>query len=159
MQLDLSRYRYSLFALAAALLLVSFAWLGHAYLPAGDRFLGRTEWQVLKAGRAYQKELSRLQAATEDLTALLNNFPDPVRAQLVAEHIQRLVRQGQPALTSARENLSKAAQAVSDWAVGAGEHETARQALDEALQMLFMAQPPLPTPSMKPIYAPLIWKP
>jgi hypothetical protein len=149
MELDLSRYRLLLVLLAAILLLSSIGWLGHAYLPSGDKLLSRTEWQVLKADLAYRKELSRLQDAAGDLAALLNDRPDPVRAQLTHESIQRLTRQGQPALGYSREKLAAAAQAISDWAVGAIEREVASQVLEEALQLLHPTQPPFSTSSPK----------
>jgi len=136
MELDLSEYRWPLIALAAILLLAGLGWLGYAYTPAGDKPLTWTEWQVLKARSAYLGELGELQAAADTLAALLNAQPDPVRAQLAAESIQRLASEGQPALEYQREKLTLAAQAISDWAVGAVDHETARQALDEAIQAL-----------------------
>jgi hypothetical protein len=145
MELDLSGHRSLLFSFVIFLLLLTLGWLGHAYLPSGDKFLTRTEWQFLKASLAYRKELSQLQAAAETLADLLNDRPDPVRAQLVAQSVQRLASQGQPALSYPRGKLLKAAQAVSDWAVGAIEREVAGQALDVALQALFPGDSPLPT--------------
>jgi hypothetical protein len=150
MELDLSDYRWPLIALVAILLLAGLGWLGFAYLPAGNKPLTWSEWQVFKARSAYVKELGELQAAADRLAAQLNTQPDPVRTQLVAESIQRLTSEGQPALLYQREKLALAAQAVSDWAVGAIDFETARQALAEAIQALspqpFPQQTPLPTP-------------
>ena len=136
MELDLSDYRYHFIALAILLILVVFGWLGSAYTPAGEKPLTWSEWQVMKARRAYLKELAELQVAAESLTILLNNRPDPVRAQLVAENIQRLTGKGLPALVYQRGKLAFAAQAVSDWAVGAIDHQTALKALDQAIQVL-----------------------
>ncbi len=142
MELDLSEYRWPFVALAVALLLAVLGWLGYAYTPAGDKPLTWSEWQVLKARSAYLDELGELQAAADTLAALLNDQsggayrPDPVRAQLAAESIQRLTGEGQPALAFQREKLALAAQAVSDWAVGAVDRETARLALEEAIQAL-----------------------
>jgi|GEM_PF-545307 len=146
MELDLSAYRWPLIALAAILLLAGLGWLGYAYTPAGDQPLTWAEWQVLKARSAYLAEMAELQAAADTLAALLNAQPDPVRAQLAAGSIQRLTGEGQPALDYQREKLALAAQAVSDWAVGAVERETARQALDEAIQALS----PTPAPQEMP---------
>ena len=148
MELDLSDYRWPLVALAATLLLAGLGWLGYAYTPAGDKPLTWNEWQVLKARSAYLDELGELQAAAGTLADLLNAQPDPVRAQLAAESIRRLASEGQPALAYQREKLALAAQAVSDWAVGAVDRETARQALDEAIQAL------APQPSSKNRLAP-----
>jgi len=136
MELDLSDYRYHFIALAVLLLLAGVGWLGSAYTPAGDQPLSWSEWQVMKARRAYLKELAELQAAAESLAALLNDRPDPVRAQLAAENIQRLTGKGLPALVYQRGKLALAAQAVSDWAVGAIDHATALQALDQVIQAL-----------------------
>jgi hypothetical protein len=136
MELDLSDYRFHFITLAIILLLVGVGWLGFGYSPAGDKPLTWSEWQVLKTRRAYLKELAELQAAAESLATLLNNRPDPVRAQLAAENIQRLTGKGLPALSYQRGKLALAAQAVSDWTVGANDHETALQALDQAIQAL-----------------------
>jgi hypothetical protein len=91
---------------------------------------------VIKARSAYLDELGELQAAVETLAGLLNAQPDPVRAQLAAESILRLASEGQPALHYQREKLAIAAQAISDWAVGAVDRQTASQALAEAIQAL-----------------------
>jgi hypothetical protein len=150
MELDLSEIRLPLIALVVILLLVALGWLGCAYTPAGDKPLTWSEWQVLKARSAYLKELITLQAAAEDLAALLNAQPDPVRTQLTADRIERLTSAGQPALAYQRQKLALAAQAVSDWAAGAVDRVTARQALEQALQALS----PLPTPGWTPSPAP-----
>ena len=147
MELDLSEIRLPLIALAVILLLASLEWLGYTYIPQGDKPLTRSEWQVLKASRSYQKELGELQAAAETLAVLLNAQPDPVRTQIAAESIQRLTSEGQHALQYQREKLALAAQAVSDWAVGAMDRKTARQALDEAI----VALSPQPTPGPTPV--------
>ncbi len=146
MELDLSDYHWPLIALAAILLLAGLGWLGYVYTPAGDMLLTWTEWQVLKARSAYLGELGELQAAADTLANLVNAPPDPVRAQLAAESIQRLASEGQPALQYQREKLALAAQAVSDWAAGAVDRETARQALDDAIQALS----PQPSPGQNP---------
>jgi hypothetical protein len=151
MELDLSDYRWPLLALAATLLLAGLGWLGYAYTPAGDKPLSWSEWQVLKARRAYLGELGELQAAADTLAGLLNAQPDPVRAQLAAESIQRLASEGQPALAYQREKLALAAQAVSGWAVGAVERETAHQALDEAIQALSPQSSSEPSPILLPV--------
>jgi hypothetical protein len=136
MELDLSTHRPTFIVLAAILLLVGTAALGRALLPTADRLLTLSEWQVLKASRSYQLELQHLQTSAENLAALLNARPDPVRAQLLAEDIARLASQGQPALVYSREKLVLAAQAVSDWAVGAIDRESAVQALQDAVLAL-----------------------
>jgi len=143
MELDLARHLWLLISAVVILLLAILGWLGYAYLPAGDRTLTRSEWQVLKANHTYLKELGKLQVAAETLTGLINGEPDPVRTQLAVEAIQRLTSEGQPALFYPREKLALAAQSVRDWAVGALERETALQALAIAIQVLS----PQPTPT------------
>ena len=151
MELDLTEYHWLFIALIVILLLAGLSWLGHAYLPAGDQPLTWSEWQVFKARNAYQKELGDLLAAADTLAALLNAQPDPVRTQLAAESIQRLTSEGQPALAFQREKLALAAQATSDWAVGAIDHATARQALNEAIESLSQLPSREPTPLPTPV--------
>ena len=151
MELDLSEYHWFLIAFLIILLLLGLGWLGHAYLPAGDKPLSWSEWQIFKARHAYWKELGELQAGADSLAALLNAQPDPVRTQLAAESIQRLASEGQPALAFQREKLVLAAQATSDWAVGAIDHATARQALNEAIESLS----PLPSREQTPLRTPV----
>jgi hypothetical protein len=153
MELNLSDYRWPLVALAVILLLAGLGWLGYAYTPAGDKPLTWSEWQVLKARSAYLDELGKLQAAADTLAALLNAQPDPVRAQLAAESILRLASEGQPALQYQREKLTLAAQAISDWAVGALDRETARQALEESIRVLSPQPSPDQTPAPTPVSA------
>jgi hypothetical protein len=136
MELDLSAHRAIGIALASLLVLVALGWLGHAYLPCADRLLTLPEWQVLKASRAYQKELQQLQERADSLVELINARPDPVRAQLLAENVTRQASRGQPALAYPRQKLTLAAQAVSDWSMGALDRESARQALQAAIQAL-----------------------
>ena len=151
MELDLSAYRSLLIALAAVLLLAGLGWLGYSYLPAGDMPLMRQEWQILKARSAYRKELGKLQSAADILVGLLNAQPDPVRAELTNESLQRLTSSGQPALAYQRETLALASQAVSDWAVGGGEREAARQMLQQAIQALRLEDWPESSASPTPI--------
>lgn len=151
MELDLSRSRWLLLALAVLLLLGGLGWLGYEITPAGDKLLTREEWQVLKARRVYREELQSLQKAVGTLSALLAARPDPVRAQITAESIQRLTGEGQPALQYQREKLALAAQAVSSWAVGATTPELAHLALEDAIRALAlepsMTSTPVPTPN------------
>ena len=136
MELDLSTHRLQFIVLAAVVLLVGVGWLGHDYLPSGDRLLTLSEWQVLKASRVYRKEVGQLRTSVESLAELINTRPDPVRAQLLTENVVRMASRGQPALAYPREKLTLAAQAVSDWSVGAIDRESARQALQAAIQAL-----------------------
>jgi hypothetical protein len=150
MELDLSHYRWHLIGLAALVALALLIWIGSVFTPEGEKTLTWTEWQVVKAQRAYQQELDGLQMEASNLADLLNASPDPVRAQIVAERIQRLAADGQPSLHYQREKLALAAQAVSSWAVGAGDRETAAQSLEEAIQVLSPQTVPDPTPAVTP---------
>jgi len=159
MELDLSRHPWLLISLFVFLLLAILGWLGYVYLPAGDRALTRSEWLVLKANHTYLKELGKLQLAAETLTGLLNGQPDPVRAQLAVESIQRLTSEGQPALLYPREKLALAAQSVKDWAVGALDRETALQALAIAIQVL--SRQPIPSSAgglIMLVFLPLVYR-
>jgi hypothetical protein len=155
MELDLSRHFWLFVTLVVILLLAVLGWVGYSYLPAGDRALTRSEWQVLKANHTYLKELGKLQFAAETLTELLNAQPDPVRTQLAVEGIQRLTSEGQPALIYQRDKLAFAAQSVRDWAVGALDRYTALQALTQAIQVLS----PQPKPSSAGGLAMLVFLP
>jgi hypothetical protein len=150
MELDLTHHRWLLVGLAVLLSLVLFGWIGAAFTPEGEKTLTWTEWQVLKAQRTYQQELGRLQSEADALAELLNAPPDPVRSQIVAERIQRLIRDGQPALQYQREKLVYAAQGISYWAVGAGDREAAVSAFDELLASLTPQPGPGLTPASEP---------
>lgn len=150
MELDLSRYRWHLIGLAALLALALLIWVGSVFTPEGEKTLTWTEWQVSKAKRAYQQELGELQMEASSLANLLNASPDPVRAQIVSERIQRLAVAGQPSLQYQREKLALGAKAVSDWAVGAGDRETAVQAVNVAIQALSPQAAPDATPAVTP---------
>ena len=127
--------------LVGALLIVTPALilLGRAFTPTTPplRVFTWTDWQVRQARDAYAAELADLRRDATVLADLLNaDVPDPVQAQLVANQIALRWRQGQPALSVRRDGLITAAQAVSDWAVGALPRETARQVVAEQLAAL-----------------------
>ena len=111
--------------------------LGRAFTPSPARPFTWTDWQVRQARAAYTTELTSLQRDAESLAALLNApTPDPVQAQVVAEQISGRWQSGLSALSERRSVLITAAQAVSDWAVGATPREPAQQAVQAALQSL-----------------------
>ena len=111
--------------------------LGRAFTPVPSRVFTWTDWQVRQARAAYTSELSDLRRDATVLAELLNAaVPDPVQGQLVADQLLIRWRQGQPALSARREGVIAAAQAVSDWAVGALPRETARQVVAEQLTAL-----------------------
>jgi len=106
------------------------------------QLLDPMEWQIILARQAYTAELNSLRQETELLVQLLNENPDPVRAQITAERIARSYRSGQPALSYQRTALIAAAQAVQDWAAGVLTVEQAQQAVQSAAQVLGDEQRP-----------------
>lgn len=120
----------------ALLVLVGLVLLGRSVTPKGSSLLTPAEWGLLKAERAYREELGDLRQAAEELAALLNARPDPVRAGLAADRAEQLALEGQPALALQREALTRAAEAVRLWAMGGGSREDAEVALAEAVQLL-----------------------
>lgn len=124
-------------ALIIILALPALLMLGRAFTPIPPRPITWTDWQVRQARAAYIAELTSLQRDAESLAALLNApTSDAVQAQIVAEQIGGRWQAGLPALSERRSVLVSAAQAVSDWAVGATPREPAEQAVQAALQSL-----------------------
>ena len=123
---------------ALLILMPALILLGRAFTPAiPPRIFTWTDWQVRQARTAYTSELTDLRRDATVLADLLNAaVPDPVQGQLVADQMLIRWRQGQPALSVRRDGLIAAAQAVSDWAVGALPRETARQVVAEQLAAL-----------------------
>ena len=111
--------------------------LGCAFTPTPAHVFTWTDWQVRQARAAYASELAELRRDATVLADLLNAaVPDPVQGQLVTDQMLIRWRQGQPAWAVRRAGLIAAAQAVSDWAVGALPRETARQVVAEQLAAL-----------------------
>ena len=122
---------------ALLILMPALILLGRAFTPVPSRIFTWTDWQVRQARDAYAAELAALRRDAAVLADLLNaDVPDPVQAQLVANQIALCWRQGQPALSVRRDGVITAAQAVSDWAVGALPRETARPIVAEQLAAL-----------------------
>lgn len=121
-------------------LLVIMAVIGRVYSPVNDggvpAVLTLSEWQILKAERAYQTELAELQRDVEQMASMLDRAPDPVRAQINAERIARKYAEGQPALAHHRQVVVTAAQWVGDWAAGAALFNDARSAVEQAIAVL-----------------------
>jgi len=110
--------------------------LGRLVTPAGDKLLTWSEWQVLQARHAYRQELSRLRQDVEALAGLLDQSPDPVRAQLVAEQALAHSQVGQETLAPQRQAVALAAEALRNWAVGAEDRQIAVAALLQAILTL-----------------------
>jgi hypothetical protein len=121
---------------AVFLSLVGLMLLGRAVTPDNGQILTPSEWRLSKADRAYWKELDGLRRDAEELTSLLNNYPDAVRAGLTADRIQQASMDGQTALAVQRSALVEAAEAVRLWAMGGGTREEAEIALATAAALL-----------------------
>ena len=126
----------------ALFVLLGLGALGRAVTPSGDRLLTWDEWTLLQARQAYQRELAALRGDAEALAGLLAQSPDPVRAQLLAERVLAHTASGQPALDLPRQAVAAAAQALRDWAAGAGERSAAEDTLAEAVWLLAEAEAP-----------------
>jgi hypothetical protein len=114
--------------------------LGKLYTPvsvAGDtRLLTWDDWQLLKAERQYDAEREVLRSGADALAALLDQNPDPVAAQMLAQRITQHTVSGQAALQPARTALLQAAQDVASWTAGALDQDTAVASLQAATDLL-----------------------
>ena len=85
--------------------------LGKPYTPvtaAGEtRLLTWNDWQLFKAEQRYSAEREVLRADDDALAALLNQAPDPVAAQILAQRVARDTVDGEAALLSARTLCSR----------------------------------------------------
>jgi hypothetical protein len=121
----------------AVLLLLGIGALGKSVTPyyRGEAvILSLSEYQVMRAQRAYQNELAHIQQELDALVDLINQRPDAVLAQMAAERIEAAFVEGEAALYLQRELLIEAALAVRDWSVGLTERDTAYQHLQAALE-------------------------
>jgi hypothetical protein len=105
--------------------------------PAGEtRLLTWNDWQLFKAEQRYTAEREVLRADDDALAALLNQAPDPVAAQILAQRVARDTVDGEAALLSARTALQQAAQDVASWTSGALDQNTAVASLQTASDLL-----------------------
>jgi len=110
--------------------------IGAAVTPAEGGILTPYEWQLRKAEKEYQQELAELRESTEELAALLNRSPDPVRGGMIADRIQSAALDGQPVLELQRQAVSSAAEIVKLWAMGGATREDAEIAVNDAIDAL-----------------------
>jgi len=131
---------YGIFAFVALLSLLGLGMLGKPYSPvttAGEtRLLTWNDWQLFKAEQRYSAEREVLRADDDALAALLNQAPDPVAAQILAQRVARDTVDGEAALQSARTALQQAAQDVASWTAGALDQNTAGASLQTASDLL-----------------------
>ena len=123
--------------IAAAFLLGLLGW----YLTPQGQVLTWTEWQVYKQHSQYQRELRILTRHADRLAALLENTPDPVRAQLVVEQMTRELDTDVTLVTLSSQTtaLTQAGSAVLQWALGSTPQDAAVTALDTANQTIMRA--------------------
>jgi hypothetical protein len=131
---------YGILVFMSLLSLLGLGALGRPYTPvsrAGDaRLLTWDDWQLLKAERQYTAERDVLRSDVDALAALLNQAPDPVSAQMLAQRITQHTADGQAALQTARTALQQAAQDVASWTAGALDRDTAVASLQTATDLL-----------------------
>ena len=131
---------YGILAFVALLSLLGLGMLGKPYSPvtaAGEtRLLTWNDWQLFKAEQRYTAEREVLRADDAALAALLNQAPDPVAAQILAQRVARDTVDGEAALLSARVALQQAAQDVASWTAGALDQNTAVASLQTASDLL-----------------------
>lgn len=135
-EIELGRGWWLALAPVALLAFFGIALLGRSVTPQGGGLLTPVEWQLVKAERAYIQELTSLRDEAENLVALLNQAPDPVRAGAAAERIAQDTLDGQPSLELQRAALVQAAEGVRLWAMGGGDRQTAEEALSEVIRLL-----------------------
>ena len=124
----------------AILFLLGLGALGKPYTPitaTGDAsLLTWDDWQLFKAERRYTAEREVLRVDADALGSLLNQNPDPVAAQILAQRIARHTAEGEAALLSARSALQQTAQDVASWTAGALDRDTAVESLQTASDLL-----------------------
>ncbi len=130
------RYPLILLMILIIAALVGLVFLGKALTPDGAKVLTWSEWQVLLARRAYDRELARLMKNAAELVDLVNNPVDPVRAQIVCSRISAHTVDGEMSLIQVRAQIAAAAGTVQQWAVGALPRDDALVAVDIAVQAL-----------------------
>ena len=131
---------YGILVFVVILSLLGLGALGKPYTPVtadGDaNLLTWDDWQLFKAEQRYTAEREVLRVDAEDLGSLLNQNPDPVAAQILAQRIARHTAEGEAALLSARSALQQTAQDVASWTAGALDRDTAVASLQTASDLL-----------------------
>ncbi len=122
----------AVWVIAGMLVLGFLGALGRFALP--DRVLTWTEWKVLKQHVEYGREVAMMERYTDRLAAILDDTPDPVRAQLAVEQLYADMGRHVTldALGAPREALLTAGDVTLEWALGSVEKEDADLALEVA---------------------------
>jgi len=135
-EIDLSENWWTTLIPIGIVILVVLAAIGAAVTPAEGGILTPYEWQLRKGEKEYQQEIAELRESTEELAALLNRSPDPVRGGMIADRIQSAAMDGQPVLELQRQAVYGAAEAVKLWAMGGATREEAETAVNDAINAL-----------------------
>lgn len=135
-EIDLSENWWITLIPIMLVILIALAAIGATVTPAEGGILTPYEWQLRKAEKEYQRELAELRESTEELAALLNRSPDPVRGGMIADRIQASGIDGQPVLAMQRQAVSSAAGIVKLWAMGGASREDAEIAVNDAIEAL-----------------------
>ena len=130
------RFLYVLLGLLALLVLVGLTLLGRAYTPDPARVIGWSDWQAAKIERQYRRELARLREDLADLAKMLQDNPDPVRAEMAASRVAQRHADGLGLLARQREAVVGAAEVVRDWAAGYADYGEAVAAVNAAMEVL-----------------------
>jgi hypothetical protein len=140
LEIKLSRKAFWWILMGAILLaLVGLGALGNFYTPELARVIWWTDWIEWKVERQYRKELAQMQKDLGELADILQDRPDPVRAELVAARIEQRHTSGLGLLEGQRKVAIAAAQTVRDWAAGYEKYDIAVQAVNEAIEIMEMS--------------------
>jgi len=140
MEIDIGEFAGAIWTWLTPVLIVALVGLtliGRAITPEPPQILSWTKWQTLKAERRYQNELGKLRQDVDTLAELLNQRPDPVQTQILAQRMLNDIEEGHPALSFQRELVAQAATDVQDWSVGALDRQEAAESLEIAVASLF----------------------
>jgi hypothetical protein len=141
-EIDLRDKNRSAVVLTAALvvILVLLGILGKAVTPVSasgaPRLLTWNAWQFFKAEKLYASELETLRLDAEHLAEAINQSPDPVACQILAEQVLRHTSAGVTALSAARLALALAANDLQAWSIGVLPRDSAMTSLLSAVNLL-----------------------
>jgi len=118
------------------IVMVGITLLGRAITPEPPHILSWTNWQMFKAERRYHREQGNLREDVVILAELLNQRPDPVQTQILAQRMLNDLEDGHPALNFQRELIAQATIDVQDWSIGALDRQVAKESLEIAIASL-----------------------
>ena len=122
------------------LALIGLGALGSFHTPEPAHVIWWADWTGWKIEHQYRKELAQMQKDLDELAGILQDRPDPVRAELAAARIEQRHAGGLGLLEGQREVAAAAARAVRDWAAGYEKYDVAVQAVNEAIEIMEMSE-------------------